>query len=111
MPFILPLLILFGLIAAPDAAFSAASNAAVLWWTRVLPSLLPYLIASSLLLRSGILARLPSGLLRFCCFRSDFWADIPSGQNSPESCIGTVRCRFPTRERQPSLPTARIPFF
>lgn len=67
---ILPLCILFGLIAAPTAAFDAASDAAMLWWTRVLPSLLPYLIASSLLLRSGLLFRLrtralPFGLLPF----------------------------------------------
>lgn len=62
MPFLLPLLILFGLIAAPDAAFSAASKAALLWWTRVLPSLLPYLVASSLLLKSGVPARLPKRL-------------------------------------------------
>ncbi|MBR4906090.1 MAG: hypothetical protein IKZ44_04475 [Clostridia bacterium] len=59
MLFLFPLLILFGLIAAPDAAMNAAYAAALLWWTRVLPSLLPYLIASSLLLRSGILSRLP----------------------------------------------------
>ena len=40
----LPLLLLFGLIAAPGAAFSAASDAALLWWTRVLPSLHKYTI-------------------------------------------------------------------
>lgn len=57
--YILPLLLLFGLIAAPDAAFSAASEAALLWWTRVLPSLLPYLVAASLLERSGLFFRLP----------------------------------------------------
>lgn len=52
---VLPLLLLFGLIAAPSVAFAAASDAALLWWTRVTPSLLPYLIAASLLERSGIL--------------------------------------------------------
>jgi len=62
MPFLFPLLILFGLIAVPDTAFSAASQAALLWWSRVLPSLLPYLIASSLLLKSGVPARLPKRL-------------------------------------------------
>ena len=62
---ILPLCILFGLIAAPTAAFDAASDAALLWWTRVLPSLLPYLIASSLLLRSGLLSRLPKRVVPF----------------------------------------------
>jgi hypothetical protein len=62
---ILPLAVLFGLIAAPDAAFSAASDAALLWWTRVLPSLLPYLIASSLLERSGLFSRLPKRIAPF----------------------------------------------
>ena len=62
MFFLFPLLILFGLIAAPDAVMTAASDAALLWWTRVLPSLLPYLIASSLLLRSSLLSRLPKRL-------------------------------------------------
>lgn len=56
---ILPLLLLFGLIAAPDVAFAAASEAALLWWTRVLPSLLPYLIAASLLGRSDLFFRVP----------------------------------------------------
>ena len=39
MSYLFPLLSLFGLIAVPDAAFSAASEAALLWWTRVLPAL------------------------------------------------------------------------
>ncbi len=56
---ILPLLLLVCLAAAPDASFSAASDAALLWWTRVLPSLLPYLIAVSLLERSDLFFRLP----------------------------------------------------
>ncbi len=62
---ILPLAVLFGLIAAPDAAFAAASDAALLWWTRVLPSLLPYLVASSLLERSGLFLRLPKRIAPF----------------------------------------------
>lgn len=61
----LPLLILFGLIAAPDAAFSAASEATLLWWTRVLPSLLPYLVAASLLGRSDLLSRFPNRFAPF----------------------------------------------
>ena len=65
MLFLFPLLILFGLIAVPDAAAKAAYAAATLWWTRVLPSLLPYLIASSLLLRSGLLSRLPKRAVPF----------------------------------------------
>ena len=52
------LLLIAGLIAAPAAASSAAASAAMLWWTRVVPSLLPYLIASSLLVRSGLLSGL-----------------------------------------------------
>lgn len=54
----LPLFLIAGLIAAPAAVSSAAADAAMLWWTRVLPSLLPYLIASSLLLRSGLFSGL-----------------------------------------------------
>ncbi len=53
-----PLLLIAGLIAAPAAVSSAAASAAMLWWTRVVPSLLPYLIASSLLVRSGLLSGL-----------------------------------------------------
>ncbi len=60
--YILPLLLLFGLIAAPDAAFASASESALLWWTRVLPSLLPYLVAAALLERSGLFFRLPRRL-------------------------------------------------
>ena len=78
MSYLFPLLILFGLIAVPDAAFSATSEAALLWWTRVLPSLLPYLVASSLLLKSGILCR------------SALWAAIPSAQSLRESCTATA---------------------
>ena len=55
---VFPLLLLFGLLAAPNAAFYAASDAAALWWTRVLPSLLPYLVSASLLERSGLFFRL-----------------------------------------------------
>ncbi len=65
---ILPLLLLFGLLAFPSAAFTAASDAALLWWTRVLPSLLPYLIAASLLLRSGVFWRVRKRLLPFALF-------------------------------------------
>ena len=46
---ILPILLLFGLLAFPEQASAAASEAALLWWSRILPSLLPYLIAVSLL--------------------------------------------------------------
>ena len=60
---ILPILLLGGLIAVPDQTVAAASDAALLWWTRVLPSLLPYLIAASLLERSGILLRAPKRLV------------------------------------------------
>lgn len=60
---LLPLLLLFGLLTFPTTAFDAASDAALLWWTRVLPSLLPYLIAASLLVRSGIFLRVKPRLL------------------------------------------------
>ena len=56
---LLPVLLLLGLLLKPGAASSAAADAALLWWTRVLPSLLPYLITASLLERSGLFARLP----------------------------------------------------
>jgi hypothetical protein len=79
MPFLLPLLILFGLIAAPDAAFSAASKAALLWWTRVLPSLLPYLVASSLLLRSGLPARSPRRIAPFLLLPLGLLGGYPVG--------------------------------
>ena len=79
MPFLLPLLILFGLIAAPDAAFSAASQAALLWWTRVLPSLLPYLVASSLLLRSGLPARSPRRIAPFLLLPLGLLGGYPVG--------------------------------
>ena len=65
MQFLFPLIVLFGLIAMPDAAVKAASDAALLWWTRVLPSLLPYLIAAALLMKSDLLARIPKRLLPF----------------------------------------------
>ena len=79
MLFLFPLLILFGLIAAPDAAMNAASDAALLWWTRVLPSLLPYLIASSLLLRSGILSRLPKRAVPFLLLPLGILGGYPVG--------------------------------
>ena len=79
MLFLFPLLILFGLIAAPDAAVKAASDAALLWWTRVLPSLLPYLIASSLLLRSELLCRLPKRLAPFLLLPLGILGGYPVG--------------------------------
>ncbi len=79
MLYILPILILFGLIAAPDAAFSAAYAAAMLWWTRVLPSLLPYLVASSLLLRSGLLSRLHARAVPFLLLPLGILGGYPVG--------------------------------
>ena len=79
MLFLFPLFILFGLIAAPGAAFSAAYDAAMLWWTRVLPSLLPYLIASSLLLRCGILSRLQKRLTPFLLLPIGILGGYPVG--------------------------------
>ena len=79
MLFLFPLLILFGLIAVPDAAANAASDAAMLWWSRVLPSLLPYLVASSLLLRSGILSRLPKRAVPFLLLPLGILGGYPIG--------------------------------
>lgn len=79
MPILLPLLILFGLVAAPTAASNAAYAAAMLWWTRVLPSLLPYLIASSLLMRSGFLSRLPKRVAPFLLLPIGMLGGYPVG--------------------------------
>ena len=59
---ILPVLLMCGLCLASADAAAAASGAVLLWWTRVLPSLLPYLIAASLLERSGVMLRTPKRL-------------------------------------------------
>lgn len=45
------ILCLIGLICFPDATFAAATDAAMLWWSRVLPSLLPYLILTGMIVR------------------------------------------------------------
>ena len=79
MQFFLSLLIVFGLISVPDAAFSAASDAALLWWTRVLPSLLPYLIAASLLSRSNSLYRLPRSVIPFLLLPFGILGGYPVG--------------------------------
>ena len=79
MSFLFPLLILFGLIAVPETANAAASDAALLWWTRVLPSLLPYLVASSLLMRSGILSRMNQRLVPFLLLPTGMLGGYPVG--------------------------------
>ncbi|MBR0507739.1 MAG: hypothetical protein IJJ86_03940 [Clostridia bacterium] len=75
----LPLLLLLGLLAAPEAAFSAASDAALLWWTRVLPSLLPYLIVVSLLERSGLFLRLPKRIAPLLLLPFGMLGGYPAG--------------------------------
>ena len=60
---IFPLLLICGLLSVPGRTTAAAADAAVLWWTCVLPSLLPYLIAASLLERSGLLTRVPKRIM------------------------------------------------
>ena len=75
----LPLLLLCGLLLAPNAAFAAASDAAMLWWTRVLPSLLPYLIASALLERSGLMLRMPKRLAPLFLFLFGALGGYPVG--------------------------------
>ncbi len=64
----LPVLLIFGLLAFPRAVSDAAASAALLWWTGVLPSLLPYLIVASLLQRSGVLLRIKPRLLPYALF-------------------------------------------
>lgn len=51
IPVICALLCLLGLVCFPDAALAAASEAVLLWWSRVLPSLLPYLILTAMIVR------------------------------------------------------------
>lgn len=54
--FLLPALLLVGLLLAPDAALLAAQDAAALWWARVFPALTPYLLVCGLL-ENGLMAR------------------------------------------------------
>lgn len=74
-----PVLLLAGLLTFPRAVSEAAASAALLWWTAVLPSLLPYLIAASLLLRSGILLRVHPRLLPLALFLCGALCGYPVG--------------------------------
>lgn len=76
---ILPLLLIGGLIAFPAETSAAASHAALLWWSRVLPALLPYLIAASLLERSGVFLRVPKRLLPLSLFLCGALGGYPVG--------------------------------
>lgn len=76
---ILPILLIGGLIAFPSDAFTAATDAALLWWSRILPTLLPYLIAVSLLCKSGILLRIPKRILPFALFGFGALGGYPIG--------------------------------
>lgn len=53
---LLSCLLLIGLILCPAVSLAAASDAATLWWTRVFPALLPFLITVGVLERSGLFA-------------------------------------------------------
>lgn len=59
------LLLLFGLLLAfPDASLKGAQNGLMLWFHTVLPTLLPFLFLSSLLVKTGVATRI-SRALRF----------------------------------------------
>ena len=64
-----PLLLLVGLIAFPSAALSAAKEAAALWWHRVFPALLPFMLCCRLIHSQFIMhdaqqkSRMPSYML------------------------------------------------
>lgn len=59
------LILLFGLLLAfPDASLKGAQNGLMLWFHTVLPTLLPFLFLSSLLVKTGVATRI-SRALRF----------------------------------------------
>lgn len=61
-----PLLLIAALLVCPEAAIEAAKRGAALWWTRVFPSLLPFLTCCSLLLRTNAYTLLcPKSMRRF----------------------------------------------
>ncbi len=79
LEWLLPVLPIAGLLAFPHAVSEAASGAALLWWSSVLPSLLPYLIAASLLLRSGVPFRVRPPLLPPILFLCGALSGYPVG--------------------------------
>lgn len=79
LDWILPALLIAGLLAYPAAVSEAAADAALLWWSRVLPALLPYLVAASLLARSGALLRVRPRLLPVALFLCGALLGYPVG--------------------------------
>ena len=53
-----PLLLLLSLLLFPGAALAGAKNGVLLWWERVFPALLPYLVCCGLLEKTGVFASL-----------------------------------------------------
>jgi len=51
---LLPLLLLAGLLAFPSVALNAARDAAALWWHKVFPALLPFMLCCNLLEKFSI---------------------------------------------------------
>ena len=64
--FLLPFLIMLSfLLLFPDTSFTCAASGLMLWFETLLPSLLPFMIISNLLIRTDLLKkwiRIPSGL-------------------------------------------------
>ena len=72
-------LLLLALLLFPAEMSGAAAGAALIWWTRVLPTLLPYLIVAALLLQSGALLRVPKKLLPLAMFLCGALCGYPVG--------------------------------
>ena len=104
---ILPVLLVLGLLIFPQDISEAAASAALLWWSSVLPALLPYLIAASLLSRSEALLRVPNRLLPSALFLSGALLGYPVGAKLAGSLFAqgalckddaervAVRCNLP----------------
>ena len=84
---VLPVLLLMGLLLAPSAAANAASDAALLWWTRVLPSLLPYLVATVLLERSRLIERAPRRAAPLLLWLFGALGGYPIGARLSQQCL------------------------
>lgn len=104
---LLPVLLLAAVFAFPQAAFAGAKSGLLLWFNSVLPSLLPCVILSNLLIRFGIagyLAKLLApagrvlfGLTPYGCYPAflGFFSGLPVGAKAAADL--TVQGRI-TRE-------------